>query len=55
MATSSIFDKFIIDSDKKMEIFLGNKKDENKKTTRKIPKIDILKKIENGKEVLKTF
>jgi len=52
MATSSIFDKFVIDSNEKLELLLKEKDDEDK---RKTPKIDILKKIENEKKVLENF
>jgi len=52
MAISSIFDKFVIDSNEVMDIFLNTP---SKKDKIKTPKIDIQKKIEQGKEVLKTF
>jgi len=52
MATSSIFKKFTIDSDEKMDILLEEK---NNKETRKTPKIDINEKIKRGRKVLETF
>jgi hypothetical protein len=52
MAISSIFDKFVIDSDEKLKLLLKEKDDKDK---RKTPKIDIMKKIENGKKVLEDF
>jgi hypothetical protein len=53
MATSSIFNKFTIDSDEKMDILLEEKN--NNKETREIPKIDINEQIKKGRKVLETF
>jgi len=52
MATSSIFDKFVIDSDEKMDILLKEKDNKDKVKT---PKIDIDEKIKRGRKVLETF
>ena len=52
MATSSIFNKFTIDSDEKMDILLEEK---NNKETRETPKIDINEQIKKGRKVLETF
>jgi hypothetical protein len=49
MTTSSIFDKFTIDSDRKLELLLKERKDKDK---RKTPKIDIDKKLEGGRKLL---
>jgi hypothetical protein len=50
MPTSSIFSKFVIKDDETMEKLLkGNPEG------RKTPKIDIQKKIEEGKKVLENF
>jgi len=51
MPTRSIFSKFIIKDEKTMQIFLKK----NNTKGRKTPKIDIRKKIEEGKKVLETF
>ena len=51
MPTSSIFSKFEIKDDKTMQIFLKK----NNPKGRKTPKIDIQKKIEEGKKVLESF
>lgn len=52
MPTSSIFDKFVIDSDKKMDILLKEKDHKDKVKT---PKIDINEKIRRGRKVLENF
>lgn len=52
MPSSSIFDEFIINSDEVAEKLVRELPEEE---IVKIPKIDIMKKIENGKKVLKTF
>jgi len=52
LATSSIFDTFVIDSDEIAEKLIQEKPEEEK---RKTPKIDIIEKIEQGKKVLKNF
>lgn len=52
MPTSSIFSKFFIRDDKTMKKFLREVPEEER---RKTPKIDIQKKIEKGRKVLKTF
>jgi len=51
MATSSIFDKFVIDSDEKLEILLREKNTEGRKTSY----IDIDEKIKRGRKVLENF
>lgn len=51
MATSSIFDKFVIDSDEKLEILLREKNTEGRKT----PYIDIHERIKRGRKVLENF
>ena len=53
MATSSIFNKFTIDSDEKMDILL--EENNNNKETRETPKIDINEQIKKGRKVLETF
>jgi len=52
MATSSIFDKFVIDSDEKLELLLRERDDKEK---RKTPKIDINERIKRGRKVLENF
>lgn len=49
---NSIFDNFIIDNDEVAEKLIQEKPEEEK---RKTPKIDIMKKIEEGKKVLESF
>lgn len=49
MATSSIFDKFVIDSDKKLEILL---KPVNEKEKYDVPKIDVEKEMDRGEKIL---
>jgi hypothetical protein len=49
MATSSIFDKFVIDSDEKLKILL-NPVDKKKKHD--IPKIDIEQELDRGEKIL---
>jgi hypothetical protein len=49
MATSSIFDKFVIDSDKKLEILL---KPLNEKQKYNVPKIDVEKEMDRGEKIL---
>ena len=51
MPTSSIFDKFTIDSDKKLEILL---KEENA-PGRKTKKIDIDEKLKRGRKLLESL
>ena len=53
MPTSSIFDRFVIDSDVVMKRFLGEEGKNSK--GRKTPEIDIREKIRKGREVLKDF
>jgi hypothetical protein len=52
MPTSSIFDKFVLDTDEKLEILLRERDDKEKIKT---PKIDIDKRIKRGREVLENF
>jgi hypothetical protein len=52
MATSSIFDSFTIDSDRKLEILL---KERNDKDKRKTPKIDIDEKLKRGRKLLENL
>jgi hypothetical protein len=52
MPTSSIFDEFIIKDTETMKKFLREVPEEEKIKT---PKIDIQKKIEEGRKVLDTF
>jgi hypothetical protein len=49
MATSSIFDKFVIDSDEKLEILL---KPVNEKEKYNFPEIDVEKEIARGEKIL---
>jgi hypothetical protein len=49
MATSSIFDKFVIDSDEKLEILL---KPVNEKEKYNVPKIDVEKEMDRGEKIL---
>ena len=49
MPTSSIFDKFVIDSDKKLEILL---KPLNEKQKYNVPKIDVEKEMDRGEKIL---
>jgi len=51
MPTSSIFDKFVINSEEKLKILLQEKNTKGRKT----PKIDIREKIKKGRKVLETF
>ncbi len=51
MPTSSIFSKFEIKDDETMEKFLNG----NRGKGRKAAKIDIQKRIDEGKKVLETF
>ena len=48
MATSSIFDKFVIDSDEKLKILL---KPVNEKEKYNVPKIDVEKEMDRGETV----
>ena len=48
MATSSIFDKFTIDSDKKIKILLKEENTEGRKTK----KIDIDESLKRGRKLL---
>ena len=49
MATSSIFDKFIIDSDEKLKILL---KPVNEKEKYNVPKIDVEREMDRGEKIL---
>ncbi|KXS47870.1 MAG: hypothetical protein AWL62_2353 [Halanaerobium sp. T82-1] len=49
MATSSIFEKFVIDSDEKLEILL---KPVNEKEKYNVPKIDVEKEMDRGEKIL---
>jgi|Wag4MinimDraft_12_1082652.scaffolds.fasta_scaffold15374_2 hypothetical protein len=52
MPTSSVFDHFEIRDDETLKKLLKEKPEEEK---RKTPKIDIQKRIDEGKKVLDTF
>jgi hypothetical protein len=49
MATSSIFDKFVIDSDEKLEILL---KPVMEKEKYNVPKIDVEEEMARGEKIL---
>jgi hypothetical protein len=49
MPTSSIFDKFVIDSDEKLEILL---KPVNENEKYNVPKIDVEKEMARGEKIL---